>query len=77
MSQGEAKERIASRATKGILEHYPETAAAAEAQYWAGVCRHQATHDPAHLGQTAQKFKERYQESVGQRKRPSGARERP
>lgn len=53
---------------KGILQHYSGTVTAAEAQYWAGVCRYQATHDPANLGRTAQEFKNRFQDTIWAKK---------
>jgi hypothetical protein len=53
---------------KGILQHYSQTAAAPEAQFWVGVSRYKATRDHTVLGQTAQRFNERYQESVWAKK---------
>jgi hypothetical protein len=44
-----------------IVEKLPETEAAAEGQYWAGVTRYKATGDPTALKQTGQAFKQRYQ----------------
>ena len=51
-----------------ILQHYPQTATAAEAQYWAGVSHYKATQDHMALGRTAQQFKEKYQDSVWAKK---------
>ena len=45
------------------VEKYPETEAAPEALYWAGVARYKATGDASALPDTAQQFRERYQES--------------
>lgn len=53
---------------KGILEHYPHTAAAPEAQYWSGVCHYQATHDHTVLGPTSQQLKEKYPDSIWAKK---------
>ena len=53
---------------KGILQHHPDAAAAAEAEYWAGVSRYKATQDHTALGRTAQQFKEKYQDSVWAKK---------
>ena len=58
----------AEKAYNDILQRYPETAAAAEALYWAGVCRYSASHDPSNLGQTAKTFKEKYQQSIWAKK---------
>lgn len=52
----EAEKRYA-----GIVERYPQTAAAPEAQYWAGVSRYQASHDAAALSETARQFQNKYQ----------------
>jgi hypothetical protein len=43
-----------------VLERFPETEAAPEAQYWQGVARYRATNDPAHLGATARAFHDKY-----------------
>lgn len=53
----------AERRFKEIVERFPETDAAAEALYWAGVAPYKATGDPSSLKQTAQAFKQRYQET--------------
>ena len=47
-----------------IVKKRPETAAAPEALYWAGVSRYQASHDPTNLVRTAQEFKQKYQQSI-------------
>jgi hypothetical protein len=46
-----------------VGERHPNTEAAAEAQYWAGVSRYKATNDAGALADTARAFGERYQES--------------
>jgi len=47
-----------------VVERYPESAAAPEAQYWAGVAPYKATNDHTALGQTAGRFKTRYPQSI-------------
>jgi TolA-binding protein len=47
-----------------ILERFPDTDAAPEAQYWSGVARYKASNDPAALGATARAFQERYSDST-------------
>jgi len=51
-----------------IVERYPESAAAPEAQYWTGVAHYKATNDHTALGQTAVRFKTRYPDSIWARK---------
>jgi hypothetical protein len=51
-----------------VLERFPSTDAAAEAQYWRGVARYKATNDPAALGATAIAFKARYSDSTWAKK---------
>ena len=46
-----------------IVEQYPETDAAPEAQYWSGVSRYKGTGDASALAETAKRFKERYTDS--------------
>lgn len=46
-----------------VVDEYPSTESAPEALYWAGVARYKATSDAAALGDTAQAFKERYQDT--------------
>jgi tetratricopeptide (TPR) repeat protein len=50
----------AQRAYDEIVNKFPNTDAAAEAQYWIGVSRYKATGDPGALAETARRFKERY-----------------
>jgi TolA-binding protein len=45
---------------RSIVEKYPNTEAAAEALYWAGVSRYKATGDASALGDTARAFSSRY-----------------
>ena len=51
-----------------VVQKFPSTEAAPEAQYWAGVARYKAAGDAAHLGATAQAFARRYQDSVWAKK---------
>jgi hypothetical protein len=51
-----------------VLDRFPATEAAPEAQYWRGVTRYKATNDAAALGETARAFKERYADSTWARK---------
>jgi hypothetical protein len=44
-----------------IVDQFPDTDAAPEALYWAGVCPYKATHDASSLRQTATEFEHRYQ----------------
>ena len=53
----------AERLYRNVMEHYPATDAAPEAQYWSGVSRYRSTNDAAALKDTAKAFSERYQES--------------
>jgi hypothetical protein len=53
----------AERHFRETLDKYPNTEAAAEAQYWAGVSRYKATNDPKALGETATAFNTRYTDS--------------
>lgn len=46
-----------------VVEKYPNTEAAPEALYWAGVSRYKATNDASALGDTAKAFDQRYQDS--------------
>ena len=47
-----------------IVERYPESKAAPEAVYWRGVSRYKATNDHTVLGEVAEEFRQKYQESV-------------
>ena len=51
-----------------VLDRFPSTDAAAEAQYWRGVTRYKSTNDPAALGATAAAFKEKYSDSTWAKK---------
>src|SRR5262249_36226101 len=54
----------AERLHREVLERFPKTDAAPEAQYWAGVSKYRATNDAGALRATAQAFRERYQDST-------------
>jgi outer membrane protein assembly factor BamD (BamD/ComL family) len=51
-----------------VLERFPSTDAAPEAQYWRGVTRYKATNDPSALAATTAAFKERYSDSTWAKK---------
>jgi TolA-binding protein len=51
-----------------VLERFPDTDAAPEAQYWRGVTSYKSTGDPAALGATTQAFKERYADTTWAKK---------
>jgi tetratricopeptide (TPR) repeat protein len=50
----------AERRFREIVDRYPDSDAAPEAQYWAGVSRYKGTGDAEALVDTARRFKERY-----------------
>jgi TolA-binding protein len=58
----------AERAFNEIVERYPNTDAAPEAQYWAGVSRYKATGDATALAETAKRFSQRYRDSTWAKK---------
>ena len=58
----------AERSYKDVVDRYPSTDAAAEAQYWTGVSRYRATNDASALKATAKAFDERYKESTWAKK---------
>ncbi len=51
------------RRFREIVERFPSTDAAAEAQYWAGVSSYKRSNDAAALKKTAQAFKDRYSDT--------------
>jgi outer membrane protein assembly factor BamD (BamD/ComL family) len=65
-----AREDFAAAAVAyaAVIERYPLTDAAAEAQYWAGVSRYKATGDAHALIETAREFDHRYQDSTWAKK---------
>jgi hypothetical protein len=48
---------------KHVVDHFPNSEVAPEAQYWAGVSRYKASGDAGALAETARRFGERYQDS--------------
>ena len=58
----------AERHYRKVFEQYPNSDAAAEALYWAGVSRYRATGDASALGDTATAFGKRYTDSVWAKK---------
>ena len=53
----------AERRYRRVVDAYPETEAAPEAQYWAGVSRYKGEGDAAALKETARAFDQRYQDT--------------
>ena len=53
----------AERCFREVVERLPESDAAPEAQYWAGVARYKRTNDSNALTDTARAFGERYRDS--------------
>jgi len=51
------------RRFREIVEKHPNSESAPEAQYWAGVSKYKGTGNGAALGETAQAFQQRYQDS--------------
>ena len=58
----------AERRFRTVIEEHPQSEAAAEAQYWAGVSRYKATNDFSALVDTARAFDARYGDSSWARK---------
>ena len=58
----------AERLYREVLDRFPGTDAAPEAQYWTGVSRYRATNDPGALKATGQAFAQRYQDSTWAKK---------
>jgi len=53
---------------RGIVDSLPNTEAAAEAQYWAGVSKYKGSGDGSALKATADAFKQRYGDSAWAKK---------
>lgn len=53
----------AERRFREVVDKFPNTDAAPEALYWAGVAPYKGTNDNASLKATARAFKERYQDT--------------
>jgi TolA-binding protein len=58
----------AERLFREIVEKLPQTDAAPEALYWAGVAPYKATGDPSSLKETGRAFAQRYQDSTWAKK---------
>jgi len=58
----------AARAFDGVVSRFPESDAAPEAQYWAGVARYNGSGDAKDLGAVASAFQKRYGDSVWAKK---------
>ena len=58
----------AEPAFEAVIQHYPDSDAAPEAQYWSGVSRYKATGDAQALGHTYQRFQNRYADSTWAKK---------
>jgi TolA-binding protein len=58
----------AERRFREVVTTYPETDAAPEALYWAGVASYKATHNGAALSDTYRAFTQRYQDSAWAKK---------
>lgn len=48
---------------QGVVRAHPDTEAAPEALYWAGVARYKATDDGTALAETARAFRDRYRDT--------------
>jgi hypothetical protein len=53
----------AEQVFRGLVERHPDSDAAAEGLYWAGVARYRATSDAAALADTARQFQLRYRDT--------------
>lgn len=53
----------AERRFREVVDKFPDTEAAPEALYWAGVAPYKGSHDAASLKRTADAFKDRYQDT--------------
>ncbi len=51
-----------------VLQKYPKTEAAPEAVYWRGVCRYKATNDHTVFAEVVKTLKEKYPNSIWQKK---------
>lgn len=58
----------AGRRFREVLTAYPDSEAAPEAQYWAGVSSYKATKNADALAETARAFEQRYQGSIWAKK---------
>jgi Tetratricopeptide repeat len=51
------------RLYRAVVDQFPDSDAAAEAQYWAGVSKYKGSNDATALAQTAQAFQKKYSDS--------------
>jgi TolA-binding protein len=51
-----------------VVERFPDTEAAPEALYWAGVALYKKTNDPSALAHTAEAFTRQYRDSIWAKK---------
>lgn len=58
----------AERRYREVLDGYPNSDSAAEAQYWAGVSRYKASDDASALTETARQFAARYSDTTWAKK---------
>jgi hypothetical protein len=58
----------AERRFRELIEQFPATDVAPEAQYWSGVSRYKATGDAGALAATALAFDQRYRDSIWAKK---------
>lgn len=58
----------AERQLREVVARHPDSDAAPEALYWAGVAKYKATNDAAALQETGEAFRQRYQDSAWAKK---------
>ena len=58
----------AERWFESVLERFPKTEGAPEAQYWAGVSRYKASHDANDLAAITAAFRKRYADTIWAKK---------
>lgn len=58
----------AEKRFRAVVERYPNSDAAPEALYWAGVSKYKASNDAAALAEIGQQFKSRYTNTVWAKK---------
>jgi TolA-binding protein len=58
----------AERLYREVVDRFPDSEAAPEAQYWTGVSKYRATNDPSALKATRDAFRQRYQNSAWAKK---------
>jgi TolA-binding protein len=58
----------AERLYREVVDRFPDSEAAPEAQYWTGVSKYRATNDPSALEATRDAFRQRYQNSAWAKK---------